>query len=102
MFYIIVLRYIHEDNDTTKYGDEENNKKLLDQGSLVQTKDSGGFRLDDQLDLHEKQKSPNRNKDPGGSLWTTTWISFGPAKTINHNSLFPIALRLHEYLMEHS
>jgi hypothetical protein len=47
---LVVLRYIYEDNDTTKYGDEENNKKQSDQGPPVRTKDSRGFRSDDRLD----------------------------------------------------
>jgi hypothetical protein len=32
---LVVLRYIHEDDGTTKYGDEVNNKKQTDQGSPV-------------------------------------------------------------------
>jgi hypothetical protein len=35
----VILRYIHKDDGTTKYGDEVYNKKQLDQGSPVQTKD---------------------------------------------------------------
>jgi hypothetical protein len=44
---LVVLMYIHEDDDTTKYRDKVNNKKLSDQGSPVRTKDSGGFHSDD-------------------------------------------------------
>jgi hypothetical protein len=43
---LVVLRYIHEDGNTTNYGDEVNNKKQTDQGSPVRSKDSGGFRSD--------------------------------------------------------
>jgi hypothetical protein len=73
---LIVLRYIHEDDGTTKYGDEVNNKKQSDQGSPIRTKDSRGFRSDDRSDQLENQESPIQNKDPGGSLQTTILDQF--------------------------
>jgi hypothetical protein len=69
---LVVLRNIHKDDGTTKYGDEVNNKRQSDQGSPVQTKDLGGFHLNDRSDQLGNQQSPIRNKDPQGSLQTTT------------------------------
>jgi hypothetical protein len=44
---LVVLRYIHKEDDTTKHGEEVNNKKQSDQWSPVPIKDPGGFRSDD-------------------------------------------------------
>jgi hypothetical protein len=55
---LLLLKYIHEDDGITKYGDEVNNKKQSDQGSLVGIKHSGGFRLDDRPDQLRNQESP--------------------------------------------
>jgi hypothetical protein len=100
---LVVLRNIHEEDGTPKYGEEVNNKKQSDQESPAQTKDLGefhsdncsdkpgnqessirnedprGFRSDDCSDKFGNQKSPIRNKDPGSSLHTSTSGQFGPA-----------------------
>jgi hypothetical protein len=76
----------HEEDSTTKYGQEVNNKSQLDQRSPAQTKNSGGFHLDDYLDHLENQESLVRNKDPGCSLRTSTSDQFGAAYRIDHNS----------------
>jgi hypothetical protein len=73
---LVVLRHIHEDDETTKYGDEVNNKKQSDQGSSVRTKDSGGFRSDIRTDQLENQESPIQNMDPGGSLQTDQFWTY--------------------------
>jgi hypothetical protein len=44
---LVVLRYIHKRDDTTKHGEEVNNKKQSNQWSPVPIKDPGGFRSDD-------------------------------------------------------
>jgi hypothetical protein len=73
---LVVLRYIHEDGNATKYGHQVNNKKQTDQGTPVRTKVSEGFRLDDRSNNLENQGSPNLNEDPGDSLRTTTSDQF--------------------------
>jgi hypothetical protein len=100
---LVNLRNIHEEDGTTKHGEEVNNMKQSDQESPAQTKDPGGFRSedysdklgnqesslqnkdlggfrsDDCLDKLANQESPIRNKDPGGSLQICTSDQFGPA-----------------------
>jgi hypothetical protein len=44
---LVVLWNIHEEDGTTKYGEEVNNKKQSDQESPAQTKDPGGFCSND-------------------------------------------------------
>jgi hypothetical protein len=63
---LVVLRNIHEEDDTTKHGEEVNNKKQSDQESLAQTKDPGEFRSDDCSDKPGNQESSVQNEDPGG------------------------------------
>jgi hypothetical protein len=62
----VVLRNIHEEDGTTKHGEEINNKDQSDQESPAQTKDPGEFRSDDYSDKPGNQESPIQNKDPGG------------------------------------
>jgi hypothetical protein len=57
---------MHEEDDTTKHGEEVNNKKQLDQASPTQTKDPGEFRSHDYSDKPGNQKSSIQNEDPGG------------------------------------
>jgi hypothetical protein len=44
---LVVFRNMHEEDGTTKQGEEVNNKKRSDQQSPTQAKDPGEFRSDD-------------------------------------------------------
>jgi hypothetical protein len=65
---LVFLRNIHEEDGTTKHGEELNNKKQSYQESPVQTKEPGEFCSDDYLDKTGNQESPIRNEDSGGFL----------------------------------
>jgi hypothetical protein len=99
---LVVLRNIHEEDGTTKHGEEVNKKKQSDQESPTQTKDPGEFRSDDCSDKPGNQESSVRNEylggfrsndcsdklgnkespvwnnDPGSSLQISTSDQFGP------------------------
>jgi hypothetical protein len=99
---LVVLRNIHEEDGTTKHGEEVNNKIQSNQESPAQTKDTGeshsydcsdkprnqespirnkdpkGFYSDDCSDKLGNQESLVQNKDPGSSLRTSTSGQFGP------------------------
>jgi hypothetical protein len=70
---------MHKEDSIIKHGEEVNNKKQSDQESLAQTKDPGGFFLDECSDNLGNQESLVQNKDPRSSLRTSTLGQFRPA-----------------------